>query len=207
MLRRRLTSALSLATLSLATLSLVGLPPAAAQSDAPDGEPEAAEAKTVEVQADDLTLTVPDTWKQTPPASRLRLAQFAVPKPDGVTDETEVTVFGGFGGSDQDNLSRWVNQFAADGREAKVVQGTSREGKYKLLDAGGTYNAPVGPPMMGRTEPQPDSRMLAAIIAVPGGGNYFLKMAGPKKTIDAQAAAFRASFGADPKTEEKFDLE
>ena len=167
---------------------------------------EAKEAKTVEVQAGEMTLTVPETWKRTPPANRLRLAQFVVPAAEGVNDESELTVFGGFGGSDSANLQRWVDQFVAEGREVTVVKGEGREGAYKLLDAKGTWNAPDGPPMMRKTIEKPNSRMLAAIVAVPGEGNYFLKLAGPAKTIDAQVDAFRASFGGDQETEEKFEL-
>ena len=149
---------------------------------------------------------MPEAWKKTPPANRLRLAQFLMPAPEGVTEPTELTVFGGFGGSDADNLRRWADQFVAEGRETKVVQGESREGDYKLLDVTGTWNAPDGPPFMRKTIEKPDSRMVAAIVAVPGKGNYFLKMAGPAKTVDAQVDAFRASFGAKPDTEKPYEL-
>ena len=196
MFRRRLTA--SAALLGLAALGL----PAAALAD----HHEEGEAKTVEVTADELTLTVPETWKKEPAANRLRLAQFVIPAAEGVEDETELTVFGGFGGSDAANLQRWADQFVAEGRKVSVVQGKGREGEYKLLDASGTWNAPDGPPMMGKTKRMPDSRMLAAIVAVPGQGNYFLKMAGPAKTVTPQVDAFRASFGGDESTEKPFEL-
>ena len=195
MLRRRLTAAVALA-------GLVALPATAAWAS----PQEEAEAKTVEVAAGDLTLTVPETWKKAPLANRLRLAQFDIPAPEGVKAETEMTVFGGFGGTDAANLQRWVDQFEAEGRKLTVVQGKGREGEYKLLDAQGTWNAPDGPPMMGRTKKMPNSRMLAAIVAVPGKGNYFLKLAGPAKTVDPQVDAFRASFGGDKSTEKPFEL-
>ncbi|MEM9701912.1 MAG: hypothetical protein AAF907_05665 [Planctomycetota bacterium] len=197
MSRRRLTALFALTALAGLPLVSVAEPLRFVKED---------EKKTVEVAAGDLTMTVPESWKQTPPANRLRLAQFTIPAAEGVTDQTELTVFGGFGGSDSANLQRWVDQFVADGREVSVVQGKGREGAYKLLDAKGTWNAPDGPPMMRKTIRKPNSRMLAAIVAVPGQGNYFLKMAGPAKTVDAQVAAFRSSFGGDEETEKKFDL-
>ncbi|MFH5803156.1 hypothetical protein [Alienimonas sp. DA493] len=197
MFRRRLTASAA-ALLGLAALGL----PAAASAPLQDDE----QPKTVEVAAGDLTLTVPESWKKEPAANRLRLAQFVIPAPEGVEDETELTVFGGFGGSDAANLQRWVDQFVAEGREVTVVQGKGREGEYKLLDASGTWNAPDGPPMMGKTVRKPDSRMLAAIVAVPGQGNYFLKMAGPEKTVAPQIDAFRASFGGDKASEKPFEL-
>ncbi len=198
MLRRRLIFAAP----ALAGLAALVCLPALARAD----HLEEGEAKSVEVAAGDLNLTVPETWKKAPVANRLRLAQFSVPAPEGVKEATEVTVFGGFGGSDAANLQRWVDQFVAEGRKVTVVQGEGREGAYKLLDARGTWNAPDGPPMMGRTKRTPNSRMLAAIIAVPDQGNYFLKMAGPAKTVDDQVNAFRASFGADKATEKPFKL-
>ena len=184
--------------------------PLAATAGPQDGEKPAAVTKvaeTVEVPAGDLTLTVPKTWTKEQPSSRMRLAQFTVPAADGVTEPTELVVFGGFGGTDEANIARWVAQFQPAGREAKAVRGTGREGVYTLVDVTGTFNKSVGPPMMGKTEPLPNARMLAAIVAVPGEGNYFLKMAGPAETVAAQADAFRASFGAaDPGQEKPFDL-
>ena len=199
--RRRLTAArLAAATCAAALLAAV---PAFADHHE---QGEAEKTKTVEVPAGDLTLTVPETWTKERPASRMRLAQFQIPAPEGVTDATELTVFGGFGGTDAANLKRWVDQFAPEGRKVTLTQGKAREGDYKLLDASGTWNAPVGPPMMSKTEPKPGSRMLAAIVAVEGKGNYFLKLAGPAKTVDAQVAAFRASFGAAKEGEKAYEL-
>ena len=190
----------------LAAFALALLAPVALLADHHEKKDDAKETKTVEVKADALTLTVPEDWKRGEPSNRLRLAEFVPPKPEGVTDDAEVTVFGGFGGTDEANLQRWIDQFAADGREVKLVRGESREGAYKLLDATGTWNAPVGPPMMRKTEPKPGSRMLAAIVAVEGRGNYFLKLTGPAETVTAQADAFRNSFGAKKESEKPFEL-
>ena len=168
---------------------------------------EAAEVKTVEVAAGDLTLTVPETWEKQPLASRMRAAQFLVPAAEGVEEPTELAVFAPMGGSDEANLRRWVDQFVAQGRTVSIVRGDSREGAYKLLDVSGTYNAPDGPPMMRKTIAKPGSRMLAAIVAVEGQGNYFLKMPGPAKTVAAQTDAFRALIGAKEESEKPYELE
>ena len=200
---RRLTAPAPLLALGLLTLA----PPATAapqEADAPAG---GAPAALIEVPAGDLTLTVPEAWAKQPLASRMRLAQFLVPAAEGANAPTELAVFGGFGGTDEANLRRWVDQFAAEGREVKLVQGDSREGSYKLIDVTGTWNAPVGPPMMGKTKPQPGTRMLAAIVQVEGQGNYFLKMPGPAETVtDEVAAQFRATFGATAEGEKPFEL-
>ena len=166
-----------------------------------------AKGETESVKAGDLTLTVPKDWDKAEVSNRLRLAQFTVPAAEGVTDETEYVVFyfgGGAGGTVDDNLARWTGQFAEEGRGAETVTGKSREGTYTLLDARGTYQMPVGPPIMRKTKDLPDARMLAAVIEVPGKGNYFLRLAGPAKTVDKHAEAFRTSFGAEVKSERPY---
>ena len=195
---RRLTAAAALAAL----LPLAALP---ALADHHEGDAKQ-EVEVVPVKVEALTLTVPKSWARNKPSNRMRLAEFTPPAAEGIKDPTEVTIFGGFGGTDEANLARWRDQFAAEGRKVSVVQGKGREGSYKLLDATGSWNAPVGPPMMRKTELKPDSRMLAAIVAVPEKGNYFLKMTGPAKTVAAQAEAFRNSFGAEQETEKAFEL-
>ena len=53
----------------------------------------------VDVKARDLTLSVPQSWKQQPPANSLRLAQFIIPAAEGDKEEPELVVSGPFGGS------------------------------------------------------------------------------------------------------------
>jgi gluconolactonase len=162
-------------------------------------------AGTRTVKAQELVLEVPNVWVQEEPSNRLRLAQFVVPPVEGDAEGGEFVVFPPFGGSDKDNIIRWVNQFDAEGREAKMSQGETDQGKYILVDLTGTYQKPVGPPIQRQTVPAPGYRMLGVIFKAEAGGNYFLKLTGPQKTVAAAAAAFRASFGgnADDETEYK----
>ena len=171
------------------------------QTATEDANAEAApDAETV--QAGPLTLTVPEGWSKQQPSNRLRLAQFAVPTDDGTA--LEAVVSGPFGGSDEQNIARWYGQFEADGREATTYTGTGDAGDYTLVDITGTYNQSVGPPIMRRTVAVPDARMLAVILPNPdGAGNYFLKLAGPAKTVDANAEKFRTVFGGDTSKESK----
>jgi gluconolactonase len=105
------------------------------------------------------------------------------------------------------NVDRWINQFHADGRKAKVTAGKAELGQYVIVDVEGTYKKPVGPPIAGKTEDMKDARMLAAILAVEGKGNFFLKLTGENKTVTAAAEAFRASFGSKQADEKPFELE
>ncbi|MCA9081411.1 MAG: hypothetical protein KDA58_12680 [Planctomycetaceae bacterium] len=164
----------------------------------------AEEPRTVELQ--DLKLAIPANWKQRQASSRLRLAEFAIPAVEGAADDSELVVFPPFGGSVEQNVSRWVAQFAPEGREVKMRKGTSSHGDYVLVDMQGTYKKSVGPPIQGRTEPVENYRMLAVILMVEGKGNYFLKVTGPKETIATVTESFRTSFGADAAKEADYDL-
>ncbi len=162
-----------------------------------------AEDKTVKVKA--IELQIPDGWEEQSPDNRLRLAQFSVKPAEGEeAGEMYVSAFGGDGGGVAANVSRWVKQFDAEGREVTVVQGKSDAGEYVMADIKGTFNKSIGPPIQGRTQPVPDSRMLAAIVKV-GNENYFLKLTGGQKTIEKQVENFRKSFKADKETEKPYE--
>lgn len=163
-------------------------------------------AETEPVKLQDITLAVPKTWKQSPPANRLRLGQFEIPatKDDKDSGELVVSFFGGGGGGADANIERWIGQFQPQGREVKITRGTSKQGEYIVVDLSGTYNKPVGPPIRRKTVAMPDARMIAVILAVEGKGNYFLKFTGPKKTISANAEDIRHSFGGDAKSEKPY---
>lgn len=166
-----------------------------------------AENETKTVKLGKLELTVPNSWKQEEPASNLRLGQFRIPAVEGEKEDAELAVFS-FGPSDlADNVRRWIGQFQAEGRTVKVTKGEAGDSKYLFVEISGTYNKPVGPPIQGKTEPSPNSRVFAIALQTADKQVYFLKMAGKDKTVAAQGDAFRTSFGADAKKEEevKFD--
>jgi hypothetical protein len=159
-----------------------------------------------EVKAQDLTLKVPAAWKQQQPSNNLRLAQFVIPAAEGDEEEGELVLFPPFGGTIPQNIQRWIDQFQEEDRKLKMTQGTSPQGKYVFVDLIGTYNKPDGPPILRKTKPAPGYRMLAVILTPEGGGNYFLKVTGPEKTVTEALDAFRDSYGADTDTEEEYKL-
>ena len=176
-------------------------------TDKPDAKKK--EVKTVEVEIKGgLKLNVPETWKQSKPSSRLRLAQFAIPKVKGDTEDGELAVFNfGPGGSPKANIDRWIGQFQSVEREVKVKQGEIEAGKYFFVEITGTYNKPIGPPIARQTKAAPGSRMLGVILGIEDKGIYYLKMTGPNKTVAAQATALRKSFGADGKKEKEVEFD
>ena len=163
--------------------------------------------KATAVKVKDITLSVPSTWKQEKPTSRLRAGQFKLPAVAGDKEGAELVVyfFGGAGGGADANIRRWIGQFQSEGRKMKVLQGKSTQGPYLVLDLSGTYNKPIGPPIQRRTKPMPGARMLAVILSIKDKGNYFLKLTGPNKTVTAAASQLRVSFGADPKKETPYE--
>ena len=163
--------------------------------------------KTVKVVVDTgLTLNVPTTWKKKPNTSRLRKGTFEIPAIAGEDEPGELTIFNFPGNQVDANFTRWLKQFAPAERKAKMTKGKAEDHDYYLINISGTYNKPIGPPIAGRSKPTPNSRMLGVIIPVPGKGMYFLKMAGPDKTIAAQANHLRKSFGGNKKTEKPYEF-
>ena len=164
----------------------------------------AEEPKEVTIKA--LKLQVPTGWTQKEASNRLRLAEFTVPVEKG-EEEAELVVysFGGGGGGVDANISRWVKQFDADGRKAKVTAGKAPQGEYVLVDISGTYNMPIGPPIQQKTKAAPNSRMLAVILDLGDEGNYFLKLTGGKETVAKQVDNFRSSFGGSADSEKAYE--
>jgi len=164
--------------------------------------------KKANVKVKDITLVVPAAWKQEKPSNRLRLAQFQVPaiKGDKTGAELVISSFGFGGGGAEANIARWVKQFQPQGRKQKITMGDCQHGKYIVVELSGTYNKPDGPPFLRKTKPVPGSRVVSVMLNVKDKGVYFLKLAGLDKTVAANTAALRKSFGGDAAKEKPFEL-
>ncbi|MGE3316986.1 MAG: hypothetical protein AB7O26_17855 [Planctomycetaceae bacterium] len=150
-----------------------------------------------------LKLAVPESWEQKPASNRLRLANFEIPNAEGDEGKTELVVSSA-GGSVQANIDRWIQQFQPKERTVKVTTGTSPQGEYIFVDLTGTYKKPIGPPIAGKFEEMPDARMLGVMLHLKGKGTFFLKLAGPKKTVSAAADGLRTTFGGVEKEEKEY---
>ncbi|HKD35819.1 MAG TPA: hypothetical protein VKB78_03435 [Pirellulales bacterium] len=145
-----------------------------------------------------IVLTAPADWLRKAPKVRFIEHEFAVPAEKGDSEDGRVTVMGA-GGSIEANIDRWIAQFSqADGSETKnqVAEADRKRTiaglEVHFVDLAGTYKdmpRPFDP--MSQAVQRKDYRMLAAIIASPKLGNYFIKFYGPKKTIAAHADEFR----------------
>jgi hypothetical protein len=166
----------------------------------------AAEPKTREFKAQELVLQIPTTWVEKPASNNLRLAQFEIPAAEGDKEPGELVIFPPFGGSIAENIRRWVGQFESEGLKSEFSKGKAAQGEYVIADLSGTYKKPDGPPIRGKTISTPGYRVVSVILTTEKEGNYFLKLVGPEKTIDAAMESFRKSFGADKSKEEKLDF-
>ena len=134
-----------------------------------------------------LQFTAPPTWKSRASASSMRVAEFAVPRVAGDTEDAEVIVyfFGGGGGSVDANIDRWVGQFRTQsgGPVPAPKRMTSTNGTLNVtaIDVSGTYVAEVKPGAGDRLN-KPNFRMRAAVVETPK-GPYFVKFTGPEKTV------------------------
>ena len=131
------------------------------------------------------------------PSSKMRKAQFRLPRVDTDTEDGTLVVFffPGGAGSVEQNIDRWTGQFAQpDGRKsregAKIETEKVGGSTITFLDVGGTYDT------IDMTTQKPvkkeDHRMLAAIIVdSDGSDSHFVRALGPKKTLERWAEEFR----------------
>jgi len=154
----------------------------------------AAEGSAFTVGEGKLELTAPANWTKKEPASRIVEVEFAVPPAKGDEAPGRLTAMGA-GGSVESNIDRWVGQFVGEGGGAakpKRDKATISGADIEVVDLSGTYkDSPGGPFAGGKTINRDNYRMLGAIIQTKDRGNYFLKLYGPKATIDENEKGFQ----------------
>lgn len=137
--------------------------------------------------------TAPARWKSEA-ARPMRAATYTIAPADGDAAGAECAVyfFGpGQGGSVEANLDRWKGQMvSADGKPpaAKIAKRTIHQLSVTTIDASGDYTGMGGPMAVSRMV-QKNYRLLGAIIEGVG-GNVFVKLTGPAKTVAVRQAEF-----------------
>lgn len=164
--------------------------------------------ETTKVKLQGLTLTIPKSWTAPDAPKPMRLATYEIAPVEGDKEKAELAIssFPGGGGGVAPNLTRWIGQFEADGRESVIKQGKANGKQYYIVDITGTYKKSVGPPVLQKTESVKGSRMLGVILVMEDDEVYFLKLTGPDKTVKAQAEILRSAFGAKSEGEEDYEL-
>ena len=139
--------------------------------------------------SEDLHFKAPDDWNTVKTSSSMRVAQYKLPKAEGDKEDASLVLyyFGATqGGTAQANIDRWISQMQQpDGSsskdKAKTETMTVNGLKVTTVDVSGTYTAEMAPGS--KTFHNDDNyRLRAAVIETPK-GNYFVKLAGPAKTI------------------------
>ena len=139
-------------------------------------------SKDVEVAG--YKFSPPESWVYSTPTSKMRKAQYNV-KGAG-EQEAEVAFFhfgqGGAGGV-KANVDRWMQQF--ESAKDQIIKNTV------IGDIPVTYAQAHGTFLSGRAfgpkTPKPNYALLAAIIQGEN-GSIFIKMTGPKETVEAQVS-------------------
>lgn len=133
------------------------------------------------------TITVPAAWKNNE-ASGMRAVDISVPKQGEDKDDAELTFFLlGAGGGVDANVNRWAGQFGgADSIKSKRTVKTSGGIEATVVEIEGSFkgmgkNGPM-------TEAKENYKLIGAILN--DGGDVFIKLTGPKATVDANKAAF-----------------
>jgi hypothetical protein len=137
--------------------------------------------------------TTPDGWKSQGPAP-MRVTTYTIAPVPGDTAGAECGVYffgAGQGGSLDANIERWKSQFSDAGGKpavAKVAKRTVRGLPITTIDVSGNYSGLAGP---ATSAPRAAAgyRLLGAIVEAPG-GNVFIKLTGPAKTIAANQQKF-----------------
>jgi len=135
------------------------------------------------------SVAVPAGWTEVATKSEMRAGQFMVGDAELV-----IYYFGSDGaGSVQDNIDRWVAQFPQpDGKPAAGTIETTKIAGHDatIVSVSGRYKTQMMP---GGPDPvdKPDQSLLAAITGSPS-GPYYWKLVGPRATVSANTAKFRA---------------
>ena len=146
-----------------------------------------------------LKYDMPEGWTSKPLSSKMRVADFVLPRAEGDSEDASlvVTFFGGQGGTVQANLDRWLGQMAQpDGRPSKDVAKISNlrtnDLTLTIMDLPGTFVAETAP---GSSEHfnKPGFHLRAAVIEGKG-GPFFVRLVGPAKTVAKWDDAVQAFF-------------
>ncbi len=135
----------------------------------------------------ELHYKTPEGWIAEASPSKMRVAQFKLPKSEGDSEDASLVLyyFGPQqGGSVQANVERWIGQMKqpeAEPTKPKTETMTINGLKITMVDAVGTYTAETSPGS-GTFHNKTGFRLLAAVIETPK-GPYFVKLVGPARTL------------------------
>lgn len=144
------------------------------------------------IQMGKLTFEAPKNFERQQPRSEIIMHEFSIPPAEGDARPGRMTVTTS-GGSVQQNIDRWIGQFAQpDGsdtrKNGKIEETEIRGHAVHFVELSGTFDDKPAPFAPGQK--RENYRMLGAIIPTAEGTIYF-KLYGPRKTVSESQEAFR----------------
>jgi hypothetical protein len=164
-------------------------PPVVNPHAAPGGDPHAGipgappltQAPAAPSAAVPVTWTAPAGWTETKSTRQMRVVEFDAGK-DADGNAVQCVVYNAIGGSDEENIARWIGMMGPDAKAGAKVTHSEKDGvKFTRLEAHGPYTDTMG--MSGGSKEIPAATMLAAIVES-GGAKIFVKMVGASKLLD-----------------------
>lgn len=160
--------------------------------------PEPQTVRTAEATIATPTFDVPAGWSLDHSAERGDLrARYRIGRTGGDGEDVEMTVgFYGTGanGNPDKVLPRWWKEFDGNpARDAKKRTATSPAGELEIYDFSGSFHVDMGPKRNGKAPVQmvkPEYRMVGAILHTKDRGNWYFRLLGPVRTVDAAAPDF-----------------
>ncbi len=142
----------------------------------------------------EIQFSATNKWEKVKPRSNMLDAEFRIPKVGGDERDGRLIIMGA-GGSVKANIDRWAGQFTtAKGKPVEDFELTETKvagQSVHLMDISGTFADSMGGPVSPKTKRE-NYRMLGSVIETEKLGKYFVKLYGPKATIDANSDAFKA---------------
>lgn len=135
-----------------------------------------------------LTFKRPADWAWVPVSSPMRKAELSI---NGAEEGKKASItffhFGPSGGGDLDsNVQRWLRQFQSAPNSEKVETKTIGGRKATLVSTSGTFSSG----MPGQPSAPLENYALMGAILEDADGSVFVKMTGPKATVQAATPKF-----------------
>ncbi|MBI3828143.1 MAG: hypothetical protein HY291_01415 [Planctomycetes bacterium] len=175
----------------------------AAKSEAGKDAKEAGEAAEVSFGKSVLfTAKMPKAWASEEPENKMRTYQAKVPKQGEDKEDAQLQIFkmNGAGGAEE-TLKRWqTNQWGGqDSMEERREVKTKLGGEATVATFSGTYTAMDFSP--DKKEAKENFMMLGAIVPT-SEGTFYIKLVGPRATIEANRDAFETMIKSFDKKQE-----
>ena len=137
-----------------------------------------------EIEVAGYQFSPPENWIASTPTSKMRKAQYTVKGSDNQNAEVAFFHFGqGGSGGVKANVDRWMQQFET-AKDQNIKNTIIGDIAVTYAQAHGTF---LSGRAFGPKTPKPNYALLAAIIQGKN-GSIFIKMTGPKKTVEGQVS-------------------